>query len=198
MGGDAGEAIARSDWRNRVDELLYAGESVRLRVGRKRDEVVVTSHRLLAFTPGRDGANYHAVDLPNVEAIATESAGRSSLVPVGAKALLAGLVASVAGVLIDFDRLAESIPTAGTDAIGASGVLGMLDGLRSALVLADVVLYGLGGLLAIVGLTALAAYWATRREEVVVRVAGGDDVRLDRGSFGDADLAKVETALDRR
>ncbi|MGM0398556.1 MAG: hypothetical protein ACQEQY_06130 [Halobacteriota archaeon] len=196
--GPGNRSSNQPDWRNRVGELLYAGEAVRMRVGRGPDEIVVTSHRLLAFTPERDGSNFHAVDLPNVEAIATESSGRWAFVPTGAKALLAGIVIVAAGLVIDFDRLAASIPDAGTDAVGAGGILGMLDGLRTALAVADVVLFGLGGLLAIAGLAVLAAYWATRREEVVVAVAGGEDVRLDRDSFGASDLAKIETALERR
>ncbi|UWG49127.1 putative membrane protein [Halanaeroarchaeum sp. HSR-CO] len=198
IGDDGGDGIGHSDWRNRVEQLLYAGEEVRLRVGRTQDEIVVTSHRLLAFTPERDGSNFHAVDLPNVEAISTESSGRFPFVSMGAKALLAGIVIVAAGLVIDFDRLAASIPIAGTDAVGASSILGMLDGLRTVLAVADVVLLGIGGLLAFVGLTLLAAYWLTRRTEVVVAVAGDEDVHLDRDSFGDSDLAKIETALERR
>lgn len=196
--GDHGDGTGQPDRRTGVERLLYAGEEVLVRVGRGPDEVVVTSHRLLAFTPEREGPNFHAVDRPNVESVAFESTGRTGLVTTGAKALVAGIVTVAAGVLVDFDGLIESIPSTGTGSVATGGILGMLDAIRTVLALADVVLFGLGGLLVLGGVAALVGYWSTRREVVVVAVAGGDDVHLDGDGFGDSELSTIEMALDRR
>jgi len=54
------------EWRGRVDELLYAGESIEERIGVGDADVVVTTHRVLALTPSGDGERYRAIDRPNV------------------------------------------------------------------------------------------------------------------------------------
>lgn len=191
-------AANRSDWRERVDDLLYAGEEVLLRVGRGPDEIIVTSHRLLAFSPEGDGPNFHAIDRPNVEGVTVEASGRWAFVRIGARILLAGIFAIVVGVVVDFDGLAASVPSAGTDAIGTGAIQGLLDGGRAILAAADGVLFAVGWLLVVAGGAALVAYWVTRRRTVVVAVAGDDDVHLDGDSFGESDLGKIATALERR
>ncbi|MFC7026658.1 hypothetical protein ACFQH8_02280 [Halomicroarcula sp. GCM10025710] len=38
----------------------------------------MTSHRLLAFTPDREGPNYRTVDRPNVEGVDVRTSGEGS------------------------------------------------------------------------------------------------------------------------
>ena len=45
-------------WKSRVDDLLYDGETARETVDVGTSRVVVTSHRVLAFTPDADGENF--------------------------------------------------------------------------------------------------------------------------------------------
>lgn len=186
-----------TDRRADIDRLLYAGEEMLIRVGRRPTEVVVTSHRLLAFTPEGEGANYHAIDRPNVDGIDVEASGRTGLLTGGSKSLLVGVVALVTGLLVDFDGLATSIPATGTDSVGTGGILAMLDGLRTAIALADSALFAFGGLLAVAGAIAIAVFWLTRDRHVVVSVAGDGDVRLDAAAFSQSDRSKIESALDR-
>ncbi|AKH98616.1 hypothetical protein [Halanaeroarchaeum sulfurireducens] len=187
-----------SDWHEDTEQLLYAGEEVLARAGQGSASVVVTSHRLLAFTPGHEGANFHAVDRPNVEGVDVETTGTRRLATAGAKVLLGGLVAIVVGVLVDFGALAASVPSPGADVPAAGGILGLLDGFRTALALADGVLFAVGGLLALAGAGAIGAYWLTRRRNVIVAVAGTEDLRLPDDGFSADDLKRLESALERR
>jgi hypothetical protein len=186
-----------SGWRGDVDQLLYAGEELQERVGGGPDEIIVTSHRLLALTPDRDGPNFYAVDRPNVEGVELETTGRIGVATTGAKGFLAGLGSILVGILVDFDGLASAIPTAGTDASAAGGLVSMLDTLRVAIGLLDTVLLAVGGVLAVASVIAIAVYWVTRKRDLRIAVAGDDDVRLSDDSFSETDLGRIETALER-
>lgn len=185
-----------TDRREGIDRLLYAGEEMLVRVGRSPTEIVVTSHRLLAFTPDAEGANFHAIDRPNVDGIDVEASGRTGLLTGGGKTLLVGLIALLTGLLVDFNGLATAIPSTGTDAVGTGGIMAMLDGLRTAIALADSALFAFGGLLAVAGAVAIAVFWQTRDQHLVVSVAGDEDVRLDATAFSQSDRSTIENALD--
>ncbi|MFB6133001.1 MAG: hypothetical protein ABEJ44_06325 [Halanaeroarchaeum sp.] len=187
-----------TDRRADLDRLLYAGEEMLVRVGRSPTEIVVTSHRLLAFTPEAEGANFHAIHRPNVDGIDLDASGRTGLLTGGGKALLVGLVGLLAGLLVDFDGLATAIPSTGTDAVGTGGVLAMLGAFRTAISLADSALFAFGGLLAAAGAVAIAVFWLTRDHHLVVSVAGDEDVRLDAAAFSQSDRSTIESALDRQ
>lgn len=185
-----------SGWRGDVDQLLYAGEELRERVGGGPDEIVVTSHRLLAVTPEAAGPNLHAVDRPNVEGVDVETTGRRRYLTAGGKVLIAGLVSVLVGVVVDFEGIASAMPSPGADAPAAGGILAILDTVRTGLGLVDTVLFTVGGVLAVAGVVAVGAYWLTRERNVLVSVAGDDDVRLSEDGFTEADLARIETALE--
>jgi len=186
-----------ADWRGRVDDLLYAGEEVIARVGRGPDEVVVTTHRVLAFTPERDGPNFDAVDRPNVSGVDFEASGRTWFVVQGLKALVVGALLVAAGLVVDLGGIFGDVSVDGANAVGAGGVLGMLDLLVTAMSLANEVLLGVGGLLVLLGVLAMVAYWVTRTTDLVVAVTGDDDLRLDGDSFSDSDRGTIRTALRR-
>jgi hypothetical protein len=187
-----------TDGRDRVDQLLYAGEEVRARVGRTGEELVVTSHRLLAVTPEGDGANVRAIHRPNVEGVTLQDGGTSWLLSAGLKALLGGVLALGGGLVVDLGGAFGSLPEPGASGVSAGGVLQLLGLVETALALVDDVLLAVGGVLLVVGVAAVAGYWTTRREELVVTVAGREDVRLDAAGFDGDDVATVEAALESR
>ncbi|MFC6728528.1 hypothetical protein ACFQDG_07745, partial [Natronoarchaeum mannanilyticum] len=81
------------EWRGRVDELLYAGESIEERVEIGDAEVVVTTHRVLALTPSGDGERYRAIDRPNVLGASIDADGdRGHVLTAGKAALVAALL----------------------------------------------------------------------------------------------------------
>ena len=82
-------------WAGSVDDLLFDGERVRRSVSLGDNRVVVTSHRLLAFTPGRSGENYRQVDVPNVTDVRAGNEGESILVFQAARMYLYGGVLCV-------------------------------------------------------------------------------------------------------
>jgi len=68
-------------WVERAEGLLYEGESVRETVPVGAGVVVVTTHRLLAFTPDREGPDFRQVDRPNVDGAEVRTVGTSSALP---------------------------------------------------------------------------------------------------------------------
>lgn len=186
-----------ADWRGRVDDLLYAGEDVIARVGRGPDEVVVTTHRVLAFTPERDGPNFDAVDRPNVSSVDFEATGRTWFVVQGLKALAIGALLVAAGLVVDLGGIFGDVSLDNANAVGAGGVLGMLDLLQTAMSLANEALLAVGGLFVLLGLVAMGAYWTTRTTDLVVAVAGDEDLRLDGEGFSESDRGTIRTALRR-
>ena len=186
-----------SGWRDDVDQLLYAGEELQERLGGGPDEIIVTSHRLLALTPDREGPNFYAVDRPNVEGVDVETTGRTGIATAGAKGFLAGLGSILVGMLVDFDGLASAVPAVGADAPATGGIVSMLETLRDVIGLLDTVLIAGGGVVAAAGVIALVGYWVTRERDLRIAVAGDDDVRLPEDGFSETDLGRIETALER-
>lgn len=185
------------DWRGRVDDLLYAGEDVVARVGRGPDEVVVTSHRVLALTPDAEGPNFRAVDRPNVTAVRVEATGRWGLAVRGLKALVVGAFLLAGGVFVDLGGVFGTATPGSAGSVGAGGILQILSLARTAASLANDVLLALGAVATLAGLAAIAGYLYTRSEDLVLGVAGDADLRLDADAFGDADREAIETALGR-
>ncbi|MFB6093346.1 MAG: hypothetical protein ABEJ77_00190 [Halanaeroarchaeum sp.] len=179
------------------DRLLYGGEEVVARVGRADQEVVVTTHRLLALAPDGEGANLRAVHRPNVEDVRTASTGRGHLAGIGARALLLGSVAVAVSALVDFSAMAGAIPVPEASGVSAGGILAVLETVRSLVALVGPALLGVGAASLLGGAIALGLYWQSRERALVVAVAGGDDVHLEGGDFGEADVAAVTDALSR-
>lgn len=182
-----------ADWSDRVDQLLFEGETVESSVDVGAGTVVVTSHRLLVFTPEGDGPRYRAIDRPNVLGVERRGVSpydfRSTVAKLGVGAVLLLLV----GIVVDPAAL---IPRPDLSAVqGVGGAIDMVDAMLDAFYALDEVALGLGALLAIVGAGLLGVQLATRSERLAIEVAGEDDVVL---SFGvdDATLASLEEALD--
>jgi hypothetical protein len=167
-------------WSERVNELLYDGEAVREEVPVGEHEVVVTSHRVLAFTSALpSGPNYRAIERPNVEGVTTSLDSDAGALQ---KAVLWGafaLVLVVGGVLFEVGSLFSIPENLQEGAVGGTGgMISAFTALLEALALVDEAVAVLGVLL-----LAYAAFYGYRyresREHVVaIGVAGDADVRL--------------------
>jgi len=176
----------------RVDHLLYDGESVEVRTGDERVGLLVTTHRVLAVSPATEGANYRAVDRPNVTGVSREAAGERRWLFTGTKALVVGLVALVAWSLVDLEGAIGGVALSGrTGAVVGGQVLQLLALARTlASVLDDVLLVG-GVLSVVAAISTFAAYYRSREERVRVSVAGDDDLALPAEDFSARDLATL-------
>ncbi|WP_434530321.1 hypothetical protein ACODNH_11885 [Haloarcula sp. NS06] len=97
------------DWVARAESLLYDGEVIEADVRLDRGGVVVTSHRVLVFTPDREGSNYRQVDRPNVEGVDVTTSGDWSFLELGVKALVVGIVLVAAGMTVSLDSLVGNV-----------------------------------------------------------------------------------------
>jgi hypothetical protein len=172
-------------------ELLFEGESVASVVEASDAQVLVTSHRVLVLSAG-DGPRLRSEYRPNVEGATVDTAGRTWLRDVGIRAVVAGLAALVAGSVLDLDFATDlSTPDGAT---GLGGVFSLVGGLLDALALLDDALLVGGALAALAGVALLGGYLATRRRQLVIAVAGGDDLRVT-GSVSQSDATRLDEAL---
>lgn len=169
------------DWKARAEEVLYDGESIWETVHIRSGAVIVTSHRLLIFTPDQDGPNYRHVDRPNVDGATVSNTGNTGLLKGAIKALVVGGMLLAGGLVIDFDGLASGTAldtgTAGGQ-IGAGGMIGIFQSVLGLLGRLDEALLVLGGLGFAFGIILLGIYIRTRNRVLTISVAGDDDITL--------------------
>jgi hypothetical protein len=186
-----------TEWRGRVEELLYDGETVRETLSFDEASVVVTSHRVLAFTPEADGANFRQVERPNVAGVSTGAQSRSGLLERGLRYGVAGAVLVVAGQVVDFGSILGGVDLGGQASreVGLGGILGPLQGMLNVLTQLDELMQ-MGGALALLLATALVGvYWFTREETLVVEVAGDEDVHVPRPADATAARDRLAAAV---
>lgn len=176
------------DWQARADELLFDGESVRERVAAGSDGVVVTSHRVLVFTPEGDGANFRAVDRPNVTAVRAGTQGNAERLHRAAVAGVGGFGALVLGLVLDFDSLVPNggVDIAGGGAAGIGGVLETIETLIRLFGLLDDLLTAVGLLLLLAAVALTGIYGAQRKPKLTIEVAGADDLQVTWNAHEDA------------
>lgn len=169
------------DWVERAGDLLYDGESVREEVTVGSGGVVVTTHRVLAFTPDRDGSNYRAVDRPNVDGAGFETSGELPFLFQAVKAIVIGLVLLAAGMTVNLEGLVSGISLDSGGAAGAVGLgqmMGLMQTMLSLLAQLDDIMRLFGGLALAFGAVVLAVYLWSRERLLVISVAGEDDIEL--------------------
>jgi len=179
------------DWVDRAEELLYDGESVQEQVRVGDGGVVVTSHRVLAFTPDRAGPNYRQIDRPNVEGVSLTTSGEFTFLEQAIKAIVVGIALVVAGMTVNLDGLVSGISLdsgGAASAVGIGGMMGLLQGMLQLMAQLDDLMRLFGGLALAFGAIVLGVYLWSREELLVISVAGGDDVEL---------TAPEEDVLDR-
>ncbi|PSP69232.1 hypothetical protein BRC79_04580 [Halobacteriales archaeon QH_8_67_27] len=188
-------------WAGSVEALLFDGESIRQRVELDDgNRVVVTSHRLLAFTPGSDGENYRGVDLPNVADVRAGHEGERNLLWQGSRTLLYGLVLLGVGVFLDFDSFVPTDAfqrTGATSQLGMGGLLGLLQQFLDLIARIDEFARTIGALLVLFAVFVFAVYLLTRDRVLVVGVAGDDaNIRVPAdGATIDGAVADLEVTL---
>ncbi|WP_415378592.1 hypothetical protein [Halosimplex sp. TS25] len=188
-------------WAGSVEDLLYDGETVERRVELGGDDrVVVTSHRLLAFTPGSDGENYRGVDLPNVEGVRAGHEGERNLLGIGGRTIVYGVVLLAVGVFVDFGAFVPTDAfqqTGATGQLGMGGLLAMLQQFLGVIARIDEFARLIGAVLVLFAVFVFGVYLVTRDRVLVVDVAGDEgDVRVsaEDGAL-DAAVADLEVAL---
>jgi len=186
-------------WVEQVESLLYDGESVQEQFPIGAGGVVVTSHRLLAFTPDREGPNYRQVDRPNVEGTEIRTVGEFGFLQQAVKALVVGAVLLAAGMTVSIEGMVEGVSLEGggtASAVGIGGMLGLLQSVLDLLAQLDDLMRIFGALALAFGGVVLGVYLWSRERLLVVAVAGGDDIELPVP--GDEDVVdRLQVALSR-
>lgn len=193
LADDGGDAA----WGDRVDELLYDGEALAETVSVGDARVVVTSHRVLAFTPAGDGPNFRQVDRPNVVGVSSGSVGEPAHLLRGIRWTAIGLVLVLAGVFVDTDAIVGDVDLGtGGGQIGVGGVLGVVRSMLDLLGRLDDLLVTVGALAMLLGVAVLGVYLWTRDPALVVEVAGdADDVHLPRPADPRPVVERLEAAI---
>jgi len=185
-------------WRTRVDDLLYDGEDVDTEVEVGEGAVVVTSHRVLAFTPESDGANYDYVDRPNVAGVERTARGTVAYLFHAVRALLVGGVLLAAGQLVSLDDMVGGVDlgTTGGAGMGLGSFLSMMQTLLDVLAMLDEIMTAGGAVALLLATLLLGAYAWSREDLLVVEVAGDDDLELPADEDGDDPVAdRLERAV---
>jgi hypothetical protein len=184
-------------WLDRVDDLLYDGETVVERVAVDDGGVVVTTHRVLSFTPERDGANFRYVDRPNVTGVSASASGEFGFLQQALKAIVVGVVLLIAGQTVSFDSLVAGVTIDSSAAqVGMGGMLGMLSSFLQLMAQLDELMTMFGALAVILAMVIFAVYLLTRDRVLVIAVAGGDDILVPAPKeTAEAAAVELESAL---
>jgi hypothetical protein len=184
-------------WSDRARQFLYDGETIEASISVGENGVVVTSHRVLAFTPEGDGANYEYVDRPNVEGVTSGSIGNPQFLEYALKGGLLGVVAVGVGFTFDFGGIISmsDVSTRGAGQVGIGGLISILQQVVSILQMLDDALL-VGGLLSLVlGLGAFGMYLESRTPMVLIEVAGGEDPQVPAPKNADDEARRIERAV---
>ncbi|MFW6435066.1 MAG: hypothetical protein ACOCY1_01665 [Halovenus sp.] len=187
-----------SGWQDRVEELLYESESVSEVLDIDSSRVVVTSHRVLTFTPEMDGENFQQVERPNVTGVETSAQGRTALAGRSIRYGVYGLVLVLAGVFIDFEALIGdvSFDSEATSQTGASGIVSIADAMLNGMTQIDELMQVVGALVLLVAVAMFAVYWLLRVPTLAIRVAGdGGDIHVQRPEDVDDAIRRLESAI---
>lgn len=187
-----------ADWLDRVDDLLYDGEEVIEKRPVAAGGVVVTSHRVLAFTPESDGANFRDVDRPNVTGVDVRADGEWGFLQHAIKAIIVGFVLLAAGQTVSFDSLVAGVTIDSSAAqVGMGGMLGLLSTFLQLMAQLDELMTMFGALALLFGAVVLGVFVWTRERELVVGVAGEDaeDLRLPAPEDADDVARRLERAI---
>jgi len=185
-------------WKRKVDELLYDGESVRETVDVGTSRVVVTSHRLLAFTPDADGENLRQADLPNVESVAAGSATDGRQLRRALSFGIVGGVLAVAGVLLDFGEMFGDVDLDSGAAGGGSvgDLIGVAETLVGVMEMLDLLLL-VAGLLSLSAMALFIGIYLFQRDPTVVIGIAGEtaDIHLPRSGEAAETRQRLEAAI---
>jgi hypothetical protein len=157
--------------------------------------LAVTEQRLLALTPDSDGANFRAIERPNVETVTSGASGRGAHLRRAMRPGILGVVLLGASQFVNLDGVAGATTPQGTDQLGLGGLFALLEVFLGFLALLETLLF-VGGLgLLCLALLFVAAYGYSRSRELCVTVAGEDDLRVPLvGSTGGGRMSAEDPA----
>lgn len=188
-----------SRWQRRVDDLLYDGETVRESVDVGTARVVVTSHRVLTFTPDLDGENFQQADRPNVTGVDTSARSMANLLRRGLMAGTVGVVLLLAGFLFDPESIFGDnlqLDGATADGFGLGGLLDVVQSMFALLMNLDTILLNVGALALLLSTVLIGVYWYFRTPTLVVELAGDEDnLHVPRPDDASAVAARLEGAI---
>lgn len=187
-----------SGWKDRVEELLYESESVEEVVDVDDARVVVTSHRIMAFTPEMDGENFTQAERPNVTAVETSSMANDSLAERALRYGIYGGLLVLAGTFINFERFVGGIEfdAEAAEQTGAGGLVGLSQRMIDGIALADELMQVVGALALLLAVAIFAVYWLLRTPTLAIRVAGdGDDIHVPQPDEPDLAATTLEQAI---
>ncbi|WP_254861492.1 hypothetical protein [Halovivax gelatinilyticus] len=183
-----------ADWEARVDELLYAGETVRERVRSDDHELVVTSHRVLLFRPdSTDGPRFRQVDRPNVAEVRLQTVESLRLLAWSVVFAAVGFGLVVAAFSYEFGGVIPDL-NGGGPATGA--VSGTVEALESILAMFELFVLVTGLLTICLALGSFGWYLRTRSQRLVVAVVGEADLSIPRPADAESVAAALERAID--
>jgi hypothetical protein len=164
-----------------VERQLRADEEIEVTVTVGDGRLVLTSHRVFAVTPERDGPNFATAQRPNVEGVETERTGGAAHLERGVKGCVVGLLLLGISASVDLAGLlgGARVDSETAGQLGVGQVVTMLDALQTGLALLDTGMLVGGFLAVLVGLASLGLFIRERQRNLVVRVAGDDDLELD-------------------
>jgi hypothetical protein len=161
-------------WVDDIDRLLHSGEEMEEEVSVGDSHVVVTTGRVIIFTPYADGENVRYVERPNVAGVETNHTGSRQLLSIGATVGLTGILLVAIGNTLDMAAPASLSDLSGEPVPGA----GLAESMVSAIELIDTAFLALGVLLLANAAVLTGYYFLRRTRTVVVSVAGDEDVEL--------------------
>lgn len=174
-----------SRWLDRAEQLTYEGEEITETVEAGAGGVVVTSHRVLVFSPEGDGEAFSHVDLPNVGGVEALEAGEPRWLYLAGQAGVVGAILLLAGAVLPLDAMIGDVEIGrGASALGVGGVVGVIDTILGLLRNLDTILLVLGALAFLIAAGALGWYLTTREHELRIERAGEDPLTLPTGDEG--------------
>ncbi|WP_436902797.1 hypothetical protein [Halovenus halobia] len=186
------------EWQSQVEDLLYSGESVEEVVDVGDAGIVVTSHRVLTFTPNMAGANFQQVDRPNVAGITTGALSSTGLAERSIRYGVYSAMLLLAGVFIDFGGLIGdvSFDAQATQETGAGGIVGLAQGMLSFFSQLDALMRTIGAVGLLIAVAIFAVYWLRRTPTLEIAIAGDrENIHLPRPDEPDRVIRTVESAL---
>ena len=187
-----------SSWQRRVDELLYESETVEETVDVETARVVVTSHRVLSFTPEMDGENFTQVERPNVTGVGMGARGNTKLAGRSVRYGIYGVVLVLGGLLIDSESYVGGLEfdAEATSETGAGGIVSIAQAMLNFMARFDELMQVLGALLLLAAVVMFAVYWLLREPTLTIAVAGEEaDIHVPRPTDTETVIGRLEAAV---
>jgi hypothetical protein len=165
-------------WTERAEDLLFEGESIEESVDVDTGRVVVTTHRVLVFTPEFGEKNYRHVDRPNVVGVKTDHTGRRTLLEYALKLGLGGALLVGIGLSVDFGNFVptDTLPSTNS-AMGIGSILGTVQSMMQLLAMLDEFMV-MGGAMGVIAGTALGSVYVLTRTKLLVIECAGEDITM--------------------